>query len=54
MLPFYSSVLTPKEQEEIEEIYPEELTEQLAKVKVPRVQRPSPKVGDHGVLGCIC
>ncbi|XP_035977028.1 dynein regulatory complex subunit 2 isoform X2 [Halichoerus grypus] len=34
VLPFYSSVLTPKEQEEIEEIYPEELTEQLAKVIV--------------------
>ncbi|XP_045729469.1 dynein regulatory complex subunit 2 isoform X2 [Mirounga angustirostris] len=34
VLPFYSSVLTPKEQEKIEEIYPEELTEQLAKVIV--------------------
>lgn len=33
MLPFYSSGLTPKEQGEIEEIKPEELTEELAKVK---------------------
>ncbi|CAK7299294.1 Dynein regulatory complex subunit 2 [Vulpes lagopus] len=34
VLPFYSSVLTPEEQEKIEEIYPEELTEELAKVIV--------------------
>ncbi|XP_001504180.1 dynein regulatory complex subunit 2 [Equus quagga] len=34
VLPFYSSVLTPQEQEEIEEINPEELTEELAKVIV--------------------
>ncbi|KAF5928564.1 dynein regulatory complex subunit 2 [Diceros bicornis minor] len=34
VLPFYSSVLTPKEQEEIKEINPEELTEELAKVIV--------------------
>lgn len=33
MLPFYSSVLTPKEQEGIEENNLEELTEELAKVK---------------------
>ncbi|XP_017495318.3 dynein regulatory complex subunit 2 isoform X3 [Manis javanica] len=32
VLPFYSSGLTPKEQGEIEEIKPEELTEELAKV----------------------
>ncbi|XP_036747536.2 dynein regulatory complex subunit 2 isoform X3 [Manis pentadactyla] len=32
VLPFYSSGLTPKEQREIEEIKPEELTEELAKV----------------------
>lgn len=35
MLPFYSSTLTPEELEEIEEITPEELTEELAKVKFP-------------------
>lgn len=35
MLPFYSSILTPEEQEEIEEIIPEELAEELAKVKFP-------------------
>ncbi|XP_003988677.1 dynein regulatory complex subunit 2 [Felis catus] len=34
VLPFYSSVLTPKEQAEIEEIYREELTEELSKVIV--------------------
>ncbi|CAD7681502.1 unnamed protein product [Nyctereutes procyonoides] len=34
VLPFYSSVLTPEEQAKIEEIYPEELTEELAKVIV--------------------
>ncbi|XP_011843002.1 PREDICTED: coiled-coil domain-containing protein 65 isoform X1 [Mandrillus leucophaeus] len=34
VLPFYSSVLTPKEQEGIEENNPEELTEELAKVMV--------------------
>nr|KAF6373157.1 coiled-coil domain containing 65 [Pipistrellus kuhlii] len=32
VLPFYSSTLTPEELEEIEEITPEELTEELAKV----------------------
>ncbi|XP_011366552.1 coiled-coil domain-containing protein 65 [Pteropus vampyrus] len=32
VLPFYSSTLTPEEQEEIEEINPEEFTEELAKV----------------------
>ncbi|XP_008138845.2 dynein regulatory complex subunit 2 [Eptesicus fuscus] len=32
VLPFYSSILTPEEQEEIEEIIPEELAEELAKV----------------------
>ena len=51
MLPFYSSVLTPKEQAEIEEIYREELTEELSKVKFLGPQRPSPKVGDDGPLG---
>ncbi|XP_045867185.1 dynein regulatory complex subunit 2 [Meles meles] len=34
VLPFYSTVLTPEEQKEIEEIYPEELTEELTKVIV--------------------
>ncbi|EFB19306.1 hypothetical protein PANDA_017008, partial [Ailuropoda melanoleuca] len=34
VLPFYSSVLTPEEQEKIEETHPEELTEELAKVVV--------------------
>lgn len=33
VLPFYSSVLTPMEQEEVERQNPEELTEELAKVK---------------------
>lgn len=33
MLPFYSSTLTPEEQEEIEDITSEEFTEELAKVK---------------------
>nr|XP_019580235.1 PREDICTED: coiled-coil domain-containing protein 65 [Rhinolophus sinicus] len=32
VLPFYSPTLTPEEQEEIEEIQPEDLTEELAKV----------------------
>ncbi|XP_006870160.1 PREDICTED: coiled-coil domain-containing protein 65 [Chrysochloris asiatica] len=32
VLPFYSSILTPEEQAEIEETNPEELTEELAKV----------------------
>lgn len=35
MLPFYSSILTPEEQGELEEVIPEELTEELAKVKFP-------------------
>ncbi|XP_036064174.1 dynein regulatory complex subunit 2 isoform X2 [Onychomys torridus] len=34
VLPFYSSVLTPQEQEEVEKESPEELTEELAKVMV--------------------
>lgn len=34
VLPFYSSVLTPQEQEEVEKENPEELTEELAKVMV--------------------
>ncbi|XP_008702751.1 dynein regulatory complex subunit 2 isoform X2 [Ursus maritimus] len=34
VLPFYSSVLTPEEQKEIEDMHPEELTEELAKVIV--------------------
>ncbi|XP_040609805.1 dynein regulatory complex subunit 2 isoform X1 [Mesocricetus auratus] len=34
VLPFYSSVLTPSEQEEVEKQNPEELTEELAKVMV--------------------
>ncbi|OBS79507.1 hypothetical protein A6R68_18112 [Neotoma lepida] len=34
VLPFYSSVLTPKEQEEVERQNPEEPTEELAKVMV--------------------
>lgn len=54
MLPFYSSVLTPEEQKEIEDMHPEELTEELAKVNVPRAQRPSPKAGDDGAPGCLC
>lgn len=33
MLPFYSSVLTPEEQEEAEIQNPEDITEDLAKVK---------------------
>ncbi|XP_060244652.1 dynein regulatory complex subunit 2 isoform X2 [Meriones unguiculatus] len=32
VLPFYSSILTPKEQEELEKQNPEELTEELAKL----------------------
>lgn len=51
MLPFYSTVLTPEEQKEIEEIYPEELTEELTKVKDPRVLGPPPEAGDHGPWG---
>nr|XP_021490578.1 coiled-coil domain-containing protein 65 isoform X3 [Meriones unguiculatus] len=36
VLPFYSSILTPKEQEELEKQNPEELTEELAKVEEGR------------------
>lgn len=48
MLPFYSSVLTPEEQEKIEEIYPEELTEELAKVKFPGPRVYHPRLGKTG------
>lgn len=48
MLPFYSSVLTPEEQAKIEEIYPEELTEELAKVKFPGPRVYHPRLGRRG------
>lgn len=48
MLPFYSSVLTPKEKEEIEEIYPEELTEELSKVKFLGPRGHHPRLGMMG------
>ena len=51
MLPFYSSVLTPEEQEEIEKTDPEEFNEELAKVRFLGL-------GDHpqgwGQQGCTC
>lgn len=51
VLPFYSSVLTPEEQEEIEKTDPEEFNEELAKVRFLGL-------GDHpqgwGQQGCTC
>lgn len=51
MLPFYSSVLTPEEQENIEKIDPEEFTEELGKVSFLRPGGHRPRLGLHLLMG---
>ena len=51
MLPFYSSVLTPEEQEEIEKIDPEEFNEELGKVRPLGPGGHRPRLGLHLLTG---